>query len=506
MECTKHTGETVIMVCKSCVKYPLLCGVCIEEDHTEHKLQTLRNAALSIRQHFEQVETDKLDVFKEIKSDLVNISKLREECHQESSRVGEEIVKHVDVIKGEVDKVNKEVEEKRKTEFDRNMASIDETEQALTQQVSRIEMFQKKVAEIQKMNDYVEVIVAGRDTEVPDTARVPRPDIHRLQFQTGNVNAWQLERMFGTVAGTCDGKTEKGEEKANTSSDFVGSIKRELNVNISSVNSFSHSQTHGLAYMFCHDSELCFLKCSARNSVKLSDSSGQIKQSINLGTTTNGFTVTKDNRLLFCCTHQNCVKEMQLPNGEITEKIDTSPLTPKCICTGPYGDIYVTLCDNTEYEVTESSTRALARYGKRGREKTRRQNDAYGNNIFVLPLEVCVNSANTQIAVINDINRRRSELVLFDGQLSPELIYRGPSVLTGDTMEGFELAGVMFDSRDNILVAEAFSRTVQLLSPSCEPLKTLLVTDASPRALALHDDKVWVGDHKGNVRIFRYSY
>ncbi|XP_069141806.1 uncharacterized protein [Argopecten irradians] len=506
MECTKHTGETVIMACKSCVKYTLLCGVCIEEDHTEHKLQTLRSAAQSIRQHFEQVETDKLEVFEEIKSDLVNISKLREEFHQESSRVGEEIVKHGDVIKGEVDKVNKEVEEKRITELDKNTSAIDETEQAMTQQVSGIEMFQKKVADIQKMNDHVEVIMAARDMEVPDIARVPRPDIQRLEFQPGTVSVLQLERMFGTVAGvgTFKGKTEKGDEKANTSSDFVGSIKRELNVSF--VNSFRHSQKDGLRYMFCQEPQLCFLKCEMKNSVMLSDNCGQIRQCINLGTKTNGFTVTTDNRLLFCCVDQECVKEMQLPNGEITEKIDTSPLKPKCICTSPSGDIYVTLCDSIEYEVTESGTCALARYDKWGQKKKRRKKDGFGRNIFVSPFKVCVNSTDTQIAVINDINRRCSELVLFDGQLSPELVYRGPSVLTGDTMEGFELSGVMFDSRDNIIVTEVFSHTVQLLSPFCEPLKTLLVIDASPWALALHGDRVWVGDIDGNVRIFRYSY
>ncbi|XP_033745607.1 tripartite motif-containing protein 59-like [Pecten maximus] len=238
MECPKHTSERVFMVCKSCVKYPLVCGVCIEEgEHAGHKLQTLRNAAQSIREDLEQVEKDKCQVFDEIKSDLKGLAKIREDQKMEASRVGDEIIKRADVVKGEVDTVNKEVVEKHKTELDKNTAAIDNTEIALTQQVSRIKMFQKKVAQLQKTNDYVEVIMVARDVEIPVTSRIPKPDIQNLKFLPGTVNGGKLEQMFGTIRR--DNATtamkfvsiveEEGDGKIKMSSGFVGSTRRKSN-------------------------------------------------------------------------------------------------------------------------------------------------------------------------------------------------------------------------------------------------------------------------------------
>ncbi|XP_033746753.1 uncharacterized protein LOC117331898 [Pecten maximus] len=354
--------------------------------------------------------------------------------------------------------------------------------------------------------------MVARDVEIPDTSRIPKPDIQNLKFLPGIVNGTEVEKMLGTITGEGDDNIttvntcEEEDDKSNISSDFVGSIQRESNIEVTQIKSFQLSQKDEIRYMFSPEPDVCLLKCTDRNSVKHSNGTGQIKHSINLGTKTDGFTVTTDNRLLFCCTHQECIKEMELPSGEIIEKIDTSPLIPNCICTGPSGDIYVTLYDEDGCDVTEDSTRVLDRYNRWGRKKKRCKNDRCGRNIFVLPDEICVNNTGTRVAVINKINERRSELILLDKGLRPVLIYRGPSVITGNVMGGFELTGVIFDSRDNILTTEVFSNTVQLLSPSCEPLKTLMIMDTIPCCMTIHGNEVWVGDNYGNVVTFRYSY
>ncbi|XP_021340229.1 E3 ubiquitin-protein ligase Midline-1-like [Mizuhopecten yessoensis] len=199
MKCAIHTGEKVFMVCKSCDKFPFVCGVCIEEEHAEHKVQTLRNAAQSIRQNLEQVETENVQVFKEIKSDRDRLTKIRDDLQQDASNVDDEIAKRADIIRSKIDEVNTEVIQKHKTEVGKNTQAIDRTEEALKQQVSQINTFKMKVAQLQKMNDCVDVIKLGRNLEVPDISRIPRPDIHALVFIPGTVRDGELKRMFGVL-------------------------------------------------------------------------------------------------------------------------------------------------------------------------------------------------------------------------------------------------------------------------------------------------------------------
>ncbi|XP_021340219.1 uncharacterized protein LOC110441420 [Mizuhopecten yessoensis] len=492
MECDTHTGEKVFMVCISCDKFPFACGNCLEEKHVKHEVQTLRNAAHSILQNLEKVETENVRVFKEIKSDLEGLTEIREDLKQDANNVDDEIAKRVDVIRSKIDEVNTEVIQKHKTEVGKNAESIDRTEEALKKQVAQIKTFKKKVAQLQKMNDYVDVIESGREVKVPDTNRIPRPDIQALTFSPGTVRDGELKRMFGGI---------------NTmSSDFVGSIERESNIKVTPVTSFKLPKDDGIDTMFCSKPGHCWLKCKDKNTVKLLNTSGETLQAVKLETQTNGFTVTSNNRLLFCCATPQCVKKMNLPNGEITEKFSTSPLTPNYICTGPSGDIYVTLFDKNDYKLKKDSTRVLIQYNSRGLEKARCQTDVFGECLFVVPMDVFVNNKGTRVAVINEIRVNRSELVVLDQDLSPLFVYTGPSVLTGRSLSGFKINGATFDTRDNILVAEENSQTIQLLSPSCEPLKVLRAMEASPWTLSLHGNEVWVGYDEGEVDVFRYSY
>ncbi|XP_021340215.1 uncharacterized protein LOC110441417 isoform X2 [Mizuhopecten yessoensis] len=506
MECVYHKDETVIMVCTHCDKYPFVCAICVEEDHAEHRLASLRSAAQSIRQELEQAQSNNLHVFEEIKSDLDNLAKIRENLQQGAHLVENQMVKRQNIMKSEVDTVKNEVHYKHQMELGKNMEAIDKTEQALKQQFSQIATFQRKVVQLKNMNDYVDMIVTGRNVEVPQSSRrIPRLDIHALVFLPGAVRDGELERMFGSIKGASD-HANNNENKRDKSSDFFGLIERKSKIKVTPVTSFKLSKHVGVDNMFCPKSKVCWLKCQDKNSVKLSNRSGEIKQAINLGTRSDGFTVSADNKLLFCCTLQKCIKEIALPNGEITEKLSTCPLTPNRICTDPSGDIYVTLCDEDDYEVTDDSTRVLVRYDRWGEEAARCQADGYGGSLFVVPEDVCVNNTGTRVAVINRVSDRRRELVVLDEDLSPVLIYTGPRVLTGDSLAGYSLYGVVFDTRDNILVAECYSKTVQLLSPSCEPLKVLLTMNTTPWAMTIQGNEVWIGDEKGKVQIFRYSY
>ncbi|XP_060078954.1 uncharacterized protein LOC132558411 [Ylistrum balloti] len=360
--------------------------------------------------------------------------------------------------------------------------------------------------------------MAGRDVETPDTSRIPRPDIRALVFIPGSVGDGELERMFGdikdegdvankeTLSISCDNNEQEDENKHYLSSDFVGSIFRESNIKVTTITSFKLSISGGIHIITRAKPELCWFKFQGRNSIKMVNRSGKIEKMINLGTRARGFTVTSDDKLIFCCTTQECIKEMELPDGDIFEKIDTSPLTPNYVCTGPSGHIYVTLYDEDDYDVTEDSTRVLIRYDRWRKENGRCKRNQFAKNIFVVPEEVSVNKDETKVAVINRICERRRELVLLDKDLSPVSIYTGPSVLTGVSLARYDIRGALFDTQDNILVAEYYSKTVQLLSPSCEPLKILLSIDTSPCALTVNDDEVWLGDSDGNVRIFRYSF
>lgn len=518
-ECPTHSGETVIMVCKSCDNYPLVCGVCVEQNHAGHILQTLRTAAQSMRERLEQIEEDNVQVFDDIKSDLEDFTKMKDEENEKANVVESCIETQSGILHSNVNTMKETISEKLKVEVAKNMDTVEKAESTIKQQVLEIDTFQRKVAELQKMNNYVDIIVAGRDVEIPDTTRHPVPSRHDLRFTSGKVDDDDLGRMFGEVTldgvrrrafnfygaqTACNTRAEVGDTKTSSVDGSSPDLKESDYIKVTSVSSFELSKNDGIDVICCAGSGVAWLKCENKNSLRLSNRSGSIKQNINLGTATCGFTVTSDDRptLLFCCTNQKCVKEMRLPNGVITEKFSTSPLTPRYICTSPSGDHLVTL-DNE----TDNSTGVMVRYDCHGRETDRCEHDENGKNIFVLPpRHVCVNNSDTRIAVINIISRSRwNHLLILNRELCTLMRYTGPSVLTGNSLKGFHLNDVKFDARDNIVVAEAFSGTVQLLSPTCEPLHVLLTLDTSPWSLGIHGHEVWVGDQEGGVRIIRYS-
>ncbi|XP_060078976.1 uncharacterized protein LOC132558426 [Ylistrum balloti] len=506
MECFSHKGENVIMTCSVCEENPLVCAVCMEESHDGHSFVSLKTAANYLRQKIEKTRSDNQRIPEEIQSDLDAVNNLKANLQQEGNLVENEIEKHVGIIKREVDAMKEDALRKHKMALFKNTDSLNIREEELKRQLSsvkrQIHKFQERVAQIEKLNDYVEVIKAGKDIEVPEFNRVPLPDIHSLTFTPGNVDEEGLGHVFGRIM---DETAEDICSSESSDVDVATTSSKKIFVKVTLVTSFKPSKNDAIGVVCCPEAGNCLIKYQDKNSVKLLNRSRQIEHSINLGTQTSGFTVTSNNRLLFCCTTQECIKEMELPDGDIFGKIDTSPLTPNYVCTGPSGHIYVTLYDEDDYEVTEDSTRVLIQYDRWGGENGRCERNQFDKNIFVVPEEVSVNQDETKVAVINRISDNRRDLILLDKDLSPMLVYTGPSVLTGNSLQGFEVYSAAFDTKDNIVVAEHYSGTVQLLSPSCEPLQ-VLVRSPNLCVMTAHQNEVWIGDDEGNVGTFRYFY
>ncbi|OWF52333.1 hypothetical protein KP79_PYT20200 [Mizuhopecten yessoensis] len=156
--------------------------------------------------------------------------------------------------------------------------------------------------------------------------------------------------------------------------------------------------------------------------------------------------------------------------------------------------------------VESHSQRVVIRYDLNGNELNRAQITAKGHTIFVVPRRLCTNKSGSKVAVTNKTADISTHLVLLNEQLELTLRYTGHGkVLYGDVAfskadEQFCVNDVKFTSTGDILIAEEWSKTVQLLSPFCLPLWVLLHGNVSPTSVSIQNNgHIWVGNNDGYV-------
>ncbi|OWF46296.1 uncharacterized protein LOC110455925 [Mizuhopecten yessoensis] len=255
--------------------------------------------------------------------------------------------------------------------------------------------------------------------------------------------------------------------------------------------------------------ERCWLSSFNReNEIVLVNRRGRVKRTIQLDTLVLGMTML-DSQLLVCCRDEMCIKQV-LQNFQVRTFFSTAPLCPSYICSGFTDEMFVTLTDKTSWSIELGSTSVVVKYsGATCQEMARAQLDRDGDDLFFLPSRICLNKVCRTVAVINYTSPSMSHLVLLDSHMTLILRYidHNKVILVNQNLpkitEKFFITDVRFDPFDNIIIAEHYTKEIQLLDKSCQLLRVLVSEQATPWSLALYSNgHLWVGFDNGMINVY----
>ncbi|XP_061185002.1 uncharacterized protein LOC133193017 [Saccostrea echinata] len=168
------------------------------------------------------------------------------------------------------------------------------------------------------------------------------------------------------------------------------------------------------------------------------------------------------------------------------------------------GGLQVTLREkNSDPYKLDSHSRRLVRHMALAEDVIHEyeyQEDGH-TRLFTWPFRVTQNN-NSDICVVNQTSDTTSNLVIISPTGRTKLIYCGQNLT-----ENFNPGDVVCDSFCNILVTDPRNNQIHLLIPDGEFLKFLLTENEAkhPYSLSPYKSTLWVGYHKGLVKIFKYT-
>ncbi|XP_069109539.1 uncharacterized protein [Argopecten irradians] len=288
------------------------------------------------------------------------------------------------------------------------------------------------------------------------------------------------------------------------------------------VTSFQRSTSTPVTQMCSSCPDKAWIRSRDERDITLRSKRGYREKTVKFNSLLGGMTIVNDDTLLICGLEDRDIKQVKLStgmatslfsSGKVTSLFCTGQLYPAYICMSPDGDLYVTLVDQSDFNVTADSERVLVRYSAQGEEKRRARHDGRGDVLFTCPTRVRTNG--DVVGVINVTDKYNSHLVLLNTDLTLRLRYLGnDKVVSGEEKfdtttykpdTDYAITDFIFGPLDSIILCETYSRSVQLLSRDCVPMTTILPTqDSVPCSITITtNDEVWLGFSDGSVKVYK---
>ncbi|XP_069101912.1 uncharacterized protein [Argopecten irradians] len=520
MDCPKHPGSPIVSVCVTCGT-SLVCVECMtDESHQKHVFHKMGRVANDMKSKLKPKEAEYRRFASSLESDINEMLKLQ--TQQEDDQ--KERVKRIDKQKKEIiDAVTKmadSLKSQYEAETQNNIVQLQRGIDKVLEKLEKVKQHSDNVKRVIDEQDDITVINDSQKLEDTDGTRDPLPKLETIDFTSGKVNDRQLKLMFGGTASEMEELASlQGAPMATgmslstyKGSDFIGSVIRQGR-ELVQITSFQHSTSRPAIQMCCSCLGKSWIKCRDEWEVTLTDKHGHKEKTVKFNSAVGGMTIVNDDTLFICARGDRDIKQVKRSTGKVTSLFSTGKLCPWFICMSPCGDLYVTLMDLYDYNVTADSERVLVRYSAQGQEKGRAQYDGRGDVLFIWPGRVRTNG--DIVGVTNYTDKYKSHLVLLNTDLTLRLRHLGNGKVVSE--EKFDtttykpdtdyfINDFLFGPLDSIIICEAYSRSVQLLSRDCVPITTILPTqDSVPWAITMTtDDEVWLGFGDGTVKVYKY--
>ena len=228
----------------------------------------------------------------------------------------------------------------------------------------------------------------------------------------------------------------------------------------------------------------------------LIDSSGQVKNELEMKFDTNAFVVLNNGDYVFTCFGGKEIRKIS-PTGHITVVCSTAPLFPRGISISRDGQMSscdvssITRDSSGEVHLRNISGKVVRKYSADVRTK-----------LFTSPHRV-VENVNLDLVVMDTTDKEYSTRVVgvtVDGRV--RFTYTGQVQLE----KTFVSADACCDQHGRIMLADLQNDCIHVLSADGHFRQYILTAQdglLGPRSLAHRDDTLWVGCEKGVVRVVK---
>ena len=236
--------------------------------------------------------------------------------------------------------------------------------------------------------------------------------------------------------------------------------------------------------------------------LKLLSQDGRCIRSVKKETKYSSF-IHQDGAFHVCCGDQNTILKIDM-TGNSSVWMNTSPLRARFIGKALNGNVLISLVDKVSGSRTDQSKRKVQLVTPSGDLLQSYEYGGDGTPVLTRPARLTQNF-NSDVCVVNQYETKKDEwrgdICVFyeDGAL--KFIYSGHE---GD----FNPAGICCDPLCNILCVNYCDCNIHVVSSEGDFLKHLLSRDTYiplPVTLAQHSGALWIGNHYGEVRVYRYS-
>ncbi|XP_060085081.1 uncharacterized protein LOC132564444 [Ylistrum balloti] len=524
--CSRHPGERTELFCEDCNYLPV-CNSCITTLHAGHRFKKTSEVKGGILAKLREKKEENTRIKQKLEQDLRKNKKEILRQNENHSQTFREIESRKKEVKKEIDKQEKQLEDECQIYYDRTIANLQKSSENIKRRIKKRTKYEADLSRLMntdKVSDLVrqfELVTAPVEDEVV----VPEMPLPSPRFIPGN--GYSPVEMFGRIEEqrkthlydkigprtrnkVITHPTENDDDayasltpsrcssfSMSSGSASVPSLCEEAACNIPRVSLIQHCKINiekdAVYIALSSNSENCWVKNQDQSKLTLVNRSGtEMKEQIPFSDKIGGFSGFPGGKLLVCLPDQKLIQ--QVDTYSVLDIVSTAPFTPRCVQSGLFdGKIVAIVYDQSI--APEPGPCELVRYNSNGEEEKRINVDRFGNNLFYCSEKISFNRTGTKIAVLNHRGPRRSDLVIINRNLEPMWRYFGdaqayqghenidPRHLQNDT--NMCLTDVVFDYKDNVVIADRKTNTVKLLNQRMEHLKILGTYMAAPVALAM---------------------
>lgn len=472
--CDKHT-ELIDMFCEDCKVF--ICSECAKTDHRDHRWVTIVKAASDRRRQLQKLLSD---VKKE------NLPKIDEGLKKSLNQIKE----NERLCGFEVETLQKQVDEITEKLLDIKKRHEKAMEDNLSKKNDEVNLFQSQLDKKRKQIVDLLSLMEENNRTMSDYSLI---DNHReLKQQLADVHTELKNCEYSMRYG-------KGEIKENLVESLFGQTFDLDDISATETDSFSFGNK--LIFSMKAVNEECHIRSISSKVIERVSKQGEQKHTVNVEG--RDFSIS-ENGYVFFTDEKNCLVKRLSASGSVSRITSTDPLVPVGICQSLVGGLLITLRDKA-YNFTDitSIKRSFVRHMTLNGDVIREyeyQEDGH-TRLFTYAYKV-IQNGNTDICVVNGTGNDTGNLLLMSYSGRLKSVYDGQNLSVD-----FKPHDMVSDSRHNLIVTDAHSDCIHLLSPEGAFLKFLLREEAvfEPTALSLCLSTLWVGNSEGLVKVFCYK-
>ena len=512
--CDEHEHKELSFFCETCKKF--ICISCGKTTHHGHDWDLVSSIAKERR-----IETPNL--CRRIKKK--HISKCRKSICGLDTILEEKILEDSNKLEEQrkivINLVNEIVDEKKKRRND-----------LANEQIKEIKGLEKKLDYLDKMTTSLDTnIAAYSDYDVIDMEQQMMKvvtevesydvDVNAVTFVPGELDRGLIEGMIGEID---NGTTTEGDDSASVEGEATkydddsarveGGRNRDDDDRIEEEETVDDDDTVSIeeikTWKEFHDMIKSIVPISDTQAwvgdnrstvIKLLSCHNVIAYRRSL-TSFCDF-ITLNNGDFIVTSYKNREIRRVTATGEESVLVCTKPLHPTYISKTQTDDMLVILRDGGDlYKLQPSSRRLVQRMTLTGNVlHTYEFREDGVTRLFTWPQMTAENS-NSDICVTNLTSGTTGELIVLHADGRVRFTYHG--------QEGSEFKfcpfAVACDSKSRIIVSDGANKCLHLLSPDGTFLRYLMSDMfGHPTIIALYQDKLWIGFHKGAVKVYKYT-